>query len=410
MIGFLVAGGLTQIFSLIVHRLKDCRSHTLGSRNAATRRHVTYRIAKVLAPSAVDEPLQFWINIISALLIGLSDQQLVMGLLVLALIAATKGMSFSMYMTSYISYFTLITHAATMVTLRPYFRKYRWMTVIRILIMLAAFSLWVIISISCIGAFDILSQSTLPEVLESGWDFSTIGRNFVVIFCVELGVMSWIYLSMVPSLFISDRLIQVRKAVGRWPMRKEKLDDSAIRDWILEWSLPGDIILWPYKLFCRLFLHTKSKIGRAVLWVIAEIFFPWSIIPATLLLLFIGLLFLLIGVEGQYSSSTEWNFGQLLPVAMVALPFWALVQGYAGKYTGSFNSFLVHLTHWYIEDKEAAIEEKKGLQEKEEYANSDRERSLNKPHAFSNELSVDSEDGDVGEPVYRPRSPYFAHT
>ena len=35
--------------------------------------------------------------------------------------------------------------------------------------------------------------------------------------------------------------------------------------------------------------------------------------------------------SGRFQGDTEWNFGQILPIAMVFLPFWALVQGYAGK-------------------------------------------------------------------------------
>src|ERR1700712_3331237 len=109
MIGFLSAGVLTQFFALLLQRLKDCKSNSLKQNGETTRTHLTYRLFKYLSPAAIEDPLQFWINLVSAFLVGLSDQQLLMGLLVLAIIIGTKGASFSMLIAQWISFFTLIT-------------------------------------------------------------------------------------------------------------------------------------------------------------------------------------------------------------------------------------------------------------------------------------------------------------
>jgi hypothetical protein len=147
----------------------------------------------------------------------------------------------------------------------------------------------------------------------------------------------------VPSLFVPSSLIKVRKAVATWPLRKGGLDDSddIVREWIQRRSTGrdtrnsmtrtlGNIILWPATLFCRIMLHTKSKVMRAVLWLIAEIFLPWALVPVALLALFLTMLVLLCETANLFKSETKWTFGQILPIAVVALPFWALIQGYAG--------------------------------------------------------------------------------
>jgi hypothetical protein len=346
MIGFLVAGGLTQIIALLLHRLRDCKSHTLGPNGLVTKTHITFRIASALAPSAVDDPLQFWINIISVMLIGLSDQQLVMGLLILAIICGTKGASFSMYMACYISYFALITHAATMITLRSYFRKFKWMTTIRIITMLATFCLWIVANAAVFGLFNLIRRSALPDSYTVYKDYLlSYQQRFTIIFIVELVAMIWVYSSMIPSLFISDEHVRVRKAVAKWPIRKEVLDDSTISSWILdpitevENDNTGglmkksfrDSLLRPYKLFCRLYLRTKSKPGRVILWLVAEILFPWALIPVVLFVLFLALMIALSSSAQSYEGDTVWSFGQILPPVLVVLPFWTLAQAYAGK-------------------------------------------------------------------------------
>lgn len=347
MIGFLSAGALAQVFSLILHRLKDCRTHTLRPNGAITKTHVTYRIAKVLSPSVVDDPLHFWINLISSFLIGLSDQQLVMGLLVLAIITGTKGASFSMLFAQYISFFTLLTHAATFSSMRHFFRIYRRLTSIRVMVMLAAYCLWMAVNVAM---FQIMRQIMhLP-----GLPDDTIGeldetmQSMITIFGVEAGVMTWVYLGMIPSLFMSDELIEVRKVIAKWPMRSEVLDTSAISNWIEKldtgsYKIRADgqtrrlfkiseILLAPFALFCRIFLRTSSKPGRTLLWFIAEIFFAWALVPLVLLIIFLALLVYLILVSDQYASRTEWNFGQIVTIAVVVLPLWSLIQNYASTH------------------------------------------------------------------------------
>ena len=145
--------------------------------------------------------------------------------------------------------------------------------------------------------------------------------------------------------FIPDSLVKVRKAVATWPFKNGTLDDSIIHDWVQRHDTQSSpdgifksigrgvstILLWPATLFCRLLTHTKSKPPRAILWLIAEILNPWALVPFILLVLFIASLLLVITIADTFQGDPEWNFGQILPIAMVFLPFWALVQGYAGK-------------------------------------------------------------------------------
>jgi hypothetical protein len=198
LIGFIVAGGLTQVFSILLHRLKDCKSHSLRPNGAATKKHITFLTAKALAPSVIDDPLQFWINIISALLIGLSDQQVVMGVLFLLIIICTKGASFSMYFAQFTSFFTLITHAAAIVSMKPYFRRYPKMTVIRVMVMLLGYSIWL---------FANGLTFLVMEEIESAWwyqsvppeldDVRMMHKGLKTIFGYEFALITWVYSSMV---------------------------------------------------------------------------------------------------------------------------------------------------------------------------------------------------------------------
>jgi hypothetical protein len=198
LIGFIVAGGLTQIFSIILHRLKDCKSHTLGPNGAATKTHITFRIAIALAPSVIDDPLQFWINIISALLVGLSDQQVVMGVLFLLIIIATKSASFSMYCAQFVSFFTLITHAATIASMRPYFRKYPKMTTIRVCVMLLGYSIWLFANAVIFGVLIEIEDARWYKPATPAEDTIRIRHSgLTVVFAFEFSLITWVYSSMV---------------------------------------------------------------------------------------------------------------------------------------------------------------------------------------------------------------------
>lgn len=147
-------------------------------------------------------------------------------------------------------------------------------------------------------------------------------------------------MKQVPSLFLPGSLVKVRKAVAVWPLRRGPLDDHVIRDWVERRDMKGsdgsikgrlgNMILFPATTFCRIILRTKSKPLRAVLWLVAEIVSPWTLNPLALLALFITLLISLCVLAGLFKGTTEWTFGQVLPIAVVGLPFWQLAQAYSG--------------------------------------------------------------------------------
>jgi uncharacterized membrane protein len=417
MIGFLAAGALTQVFALVLHRLKDCRSHVLKPDGAITKTHITYQIARALTPSVVDDPLLFWINLISALLIGLSDQQVLMGLVVLAIVSGVQGASYSMLIAQFISFFTLITHAATFSSLRPYFRRFRWLTLIRVAVMLTAYVLWILANNTVFVVLEeILAR---PEWLDadSTETYTLMHDALSVLFAIECGLMTWVYLSMIPSLYLSDELIKVRKIVARWPLRKANIDTTIISDWLQERQMGrsinrngevtqsstiGHIILTPYAMFCRLYLRTKSKAARALLWLVAELFFPWMVIPAVLLLLFVGLLIFLCYAAKAFQKDTEWNYGQVLTLVMLVLPFWSMICLYAGMYYISILSAYVQYADQESEQKEDAIQEKKEMAAQGENVTVDSKAWADQPHSLGN--SLDTGDLDTPGSEYRPVS------
>jgi hypothetical protein len=66
--------------------------------------------------------------------------------------------------------------------------------------------------------------------------------------------------------------------------------------------------------------------------VVAEIVYPWVLLLALLILMFLtGLVTLLLLVIGNGSGlSSPWTFGQLLPMFLIVLPFYQLVETYVG--------------------------------------------------------------------------------
>lgn len=153
---------------------------------------------RIITPSVVDDPLQFWINIVSTLLVGLSDQQVLMGALLLIIIVATKGASFSMYFAQFISFFTLITHAATVVAMRPYFRKFKKLAAIRIGVMLVGYLIFIFANASIFRIMDEINAAAWYQaVAGSDQTISDLHQALSVMFGVEISILTWVYLSMV---------------------------------------------------------------------------------------------------------------------------------------------------------------------------------------------------------------------
>src|SRR5439155_10156165 len=70
----------------------------------------------------------FWISVMEDLLLALSDQQLVTGLLLLVISYAkwplVPGLNNNLQAAADLTYFSSITHCTTLMTLAPYFRRH----------------------------------------------------------------------------------------------------------------------------------------------------------------------------------------------------------------------------------------------------------------------------------------------
>lgn len=114
----------------------------------------------------------------------------------------------------------------------------------------------------------------------------------------------------------------------------------------------------------------------------------------------------------RFKESTEWNFGQLLPIAVVFLPFWALVQCYAGMFTPIFFHAVPSLYMILIsgaEDWQAIIDEKKAafMESQNTQFAGDNKMEKEKQHMLNNDISIDSQDGDSVENQIKDRTTIF---
>jgi hypothetical protein len=94
--------------------------------------------------------LEFWKKVLEKLVLSLSDQQLLTGLLLLPIALAKywgRGDWGDLFYAADLAFFSSITHAATLLALQAYFSQYFWMTLIRLILTGTTFILWAFVAL-----------------------------------------------------------------------------------------------------------------------------------------------------------------------------------------------------------------------------------------------------------------------
>lgn len=265
-------------------------------------------------------------EILEDFVLGLSDQQLITGLLVL-IVAYAKylpGNNTNLFIAGDLVFFSNITHASTLMILRTYLRQHRKWKWCRIYLMYLTSWLWIVQACIYLVVFTNMHHSSpVPPQLAF---YSEIVQIIGVI---------WINIVVLLPLIISEKAIMVRDSLSR-PSQTGLLDvEAGILD-IQEdcrktsrWNLGRGFTKF-YVWFCQKYIRQRPTAFRGALWITLEVVFPWYTTIYILVGLFMfGLVFLVLDVQDS-GISYEWGFGQLLPTFLILLPIFTIFETFTG--------------------------------------------------------------------------------
>jgi hypothetical protein len=265
----------------------------------------------------------FWTQVLDDFLIQLSDQQLLLGLVVLICAFAKYfrsrlGGNDNLWHAADVACFSMFSHAATLLALREFFRQRRKLAAARVSLMMVVFALWATIGYYMLHPAG-PRHKTKPIV--RFWHGATY---------IEFLGVSWAYILTCVPIFISDEATAVCKAISSDDMLRfgesliisEKSCMSSSR----KWYNPVALLDLPRSVVIRLLFSVKvsSKWKASVLGIIFSIFFSRR---CTGIVLFILWSFSLSALGVGFHSSKggmNWDFGQALSLAMVFLPLQSL--------------------------------------------------------------------------------------
>ncbi|RDW58273.1 hypothetical protein BP5796_12203 [Coleophoma crateriformis] len=275
-------------------------------------------------------PLGFWIEQLELFVLALSDQQLLTGLLLLVC-AYGKYWSFSlrcggnnMWHAVDVVCFSSLTHAATLLTLRSYFRRHRILAAIRVLFMYIIYILLLVALVHILKPdHKVNDRPKLASPMAKFWH----GASYIEI----IGILV-LYLATYLPIFLSKEAMKVRICLA---MNANELP-AALAAW-KPYQRRKD--MW-FREYIRASWFNVYKVIRSRLTKFAVIFCQYYVnagcVPvlgyagAVTYYVAFGLGFMGLKVV-KNNLTTNWSFGQLLPVFVVLLPFHTLIGSIAGE-------------------------------------------------------------------------------
>jgi uncharacterized membrane protein YiaA len=335
--GFVLTGFLTLVASEITISLRKLDDpdylkplHATSSGLLSIKRHwqrlrlSPFRsLAVWLAPKNSTDPVKFWISTLERLTLNLADQQLITGILVI-LLGLLKYLPHLNDLGSFsnaqaVAMFSAVTHLASVRTLRSYHRKYHGLATIRLVI---------------VGLTFLLLVGTYVWILV----MLPLARGAQYLVSDQIAILTWLTWGIGLSVFLSDLALAARKAfnasksshltVIRW---MESITAADTHGSSRKLRNPVTAIAL---LLCRWYI-AGGRIRKFCLACLAELLFPWFILSYMLWLEFFLSLFILIfdlppTSRVDYGSFSNWGFGQLFSVFVILLPFFTLMETYAG--------------------------------------------------------------------------------
>lgn len=336
-IGFLLTGALTYTSSFII----------IWLRRIASRNGQPPSLLRRLTPHhASTDPVAFWISAETEFVIQLSDQQLLVGLLLIVCAyikywpSAVVFGADNLWTAGDIVCFSIFTHAATLFSLRAHFRHHLRLATARIMVMVLVYVLWLIIAILELSPNKPKDSDKKTSMLSNFWH--------TAITLEALGI-SWIFLIVYLPLFLSEEATTVRNVIseGRedrfeviktWTNHHRRRRSSLGSTGRVGWKRYNPYAIVRSQLtrlavrFAEDYVQPASSAKRWLLWCTAELLFPWYIASSVITLVWIfSLGALIVSLVQSGLASDTWSFGQLLPAVLVLLPFQSFITAVAGQ-------------------------------------------------------------------------------
>lgn len=236
-----------------------------------------------------------------------------------------------------LAYFTIITHAATLLTTRRYLRKHRKMAIFRFAVVNATYILWVVIIAQIWHATDqknfiasaVSHNISLAVYLMEGWFFTMILYDLTVLLFVSTKTLEVRMAISSPGRLCEDHQRHIRKYVENNNVLRGAISSRRERCSVKQ------ILTWLFSCFCDRFVSTKSRSARKIMRVLIELVFPFILFSSMLPIIFLsGLAMVFFHWHFDYNAGNievSWGLGQLLAAFMVILPFLSLIGAVAGK-------------------------------------------------------------------------------
>lgn len=311
-----MAGVLTAISSIESLRLQ-CRAERRESSQLHEREASNNT-------SSVD----FRTQMLEDVLIQLSDQQLLLGLVVLICAFAeyyrsALGGNDNLWHAADVACFSMFSHAATLLALQAFFREHRRLATMKVSLMVVVFALWAVIGYYMLhpsGPY----HKTMPVV-----------RFWHGAIYIEFIGVSWAYTMTCVPVFISDEAIAIGRAISSnnnsGLIESLKLWEdkclSSSRRWYNPLQRPPSVV---FKILSSFTKGPKWK--TSVLRIAFSILFSRCCIEIILLILWLFTFSALVFSFVTNKNRRVWDFGQSLSLATAFLPLQSLPSTIASKF------------------------------------------------------------------------------
>ncbi|MCJ1441576.1 MAG: hypothetical protein MMC23_002065 [Stictis urceolatum] len=226
-------------------------------------------LLRLITPSAIDDDsvAAVWARELDAFVLAMSDQQLITSLILLGCAYASywhssvkKGAN-NLWVAADIVCFSSVTHAATLLTLREYFRRHRYLASARVALMYAIYIMWLVIAIHILDPHKPGNSTKLPTPAARFRHAATFIKVFSVL---------WIYLFTYLPIFLSAEAIRVREGTAESRTSTSHIDHYAHRvAWVGSISLRRKSSASQKRsilTYLHVYKHFRSQITRFVLW------------------------------------------------------------------------------------------------------------------------------------------------
>jgi hypothetical protein len=248
----------------------------------------------------------FWNDIFGKLVMGLADQQMVTGfaVLVAALHIWPMTAAYNFYVMAHVAAFAIVTQSMGLLVLLDLIHKSLMLYALRVLVLTVTLGLFYTCAFL---SYDLTGKYGFQAACPATCKFKTGPGKFVIIVLAGVPIYAFILAD-----FIREVLCRLKR------LEKNRIEPRQ--------KPQGLNIFQTIKIFTW---HHGFQVARVLAWlyIIGDLGVAlWGVWSSWYLERYIGL-----DVQPGYNEKS-WDFGQLVAVILIALPFLAIVEEWKGKF------------------------------------------------------------------------------